>query len=275
MFFHRSLVKAIIFYIAIILILNFSFGFIYWSISSDVEIKSIIKWFYFSTNGTGGVKPQEAMWIWMCFHYLFTSLVISISTGVIFYFILKRPPKIIFPDKLILRKRLKKNEIALTIKLGNRGKKKLYEVNIRLFYIYFVNRHDGALVRDATTHFVDSVPYIEKVYRFSFDVAKFPENFFNSILQEDGINKNNKISILIYGKYGRFGDDFMLEKDYFISDIAIAKDTALIYEYLPDSENLVKTKENWENFNKIIEFTNDELEGFIEELKSIKNNLSS
>ena len=254
--------------------LNFVFGYIYWSISNGEEIASLLKWFYFSTNGTGGVEPEEAMWIWMCLHYLIGSLVISIATGIIFYFILKRPPKIIFPDKLILRKRIKKNQIALTIKIGNREKKKLYEVTIRLFYIYFVKRHDGALVRDATTHFMDNVPYIEKVYRFSFDISKFPESFFNSILEPDVINHNNKISIIIYGKYGQFGDDFMLEKDYYIKDIAIAKDSALIYEYLPDGDHLVKTKENWKNLNKLIKYADDEVDEFLEDVKTIRNNLS-
>lgn len=271
---HRSLIKAIVLYIIVLLVLNFSFGYIYWSISKDGEIASLIKWFYFSTNGSGGVEPGEAMWIWMCLHYLIASLVISIATGFIFYFILKRPPKIIFPDKLILRKRIKKNQIALTIKIGNREKRKLYEVTIRLFYIYFVKRHDGALVRDATTHFMDNVPYIEKVYRFSFDISRFPESFFDSILEQDGINNNNKISIIIYGKYGRFGDDFMLEKDYYIKDIAIAKDSALIYEYVPDTDHLVKTKENWENLNKLIKYTDEELSDFFDEMKSIRSNLS-
>ena len=66
----------------------------------------------------------------------------------------------------------------------------------------------------------------------------------------------------------------MLEKDYYIKDIAIAKDSALIYEYLPDGDHLVKTKENWKNLNKLIKYADDEVDEFLEDVKTIRNNLS-
>lgn len=280
MYFHKSLVKAIILYIILIVSLNFLFGFIYWKVSSNAEINSLVNWFYFSTNGTGGIKPEEPMWLWMSFHYLFTSLIISISTGFIFYFILNRPPKIIFPEKLILRKREKDETFALTIKIANRGKKKLYEVKIKLFYIYFVKRHDGALVRDAKTHFEDSVPYVEKVYRFSFDLTKFPEDFFDSILEKfaetnlkEGLKLNNRVSIVVYGKYGRFGEDFMVERDYYIRDIEIAKDTALLHQYSYENGKIVQTKTNWDNLNEIIYYSKEEFAEIIKSLKTVKNSV--
>jgi hypothetical protein len=243
---HKKLIRVILVYIAIFLLANLLFGIVYFVIANvcEAENTNLGTWIYFSmmnfaTISHGDITPIPEMRVFITIHYLCASIVVPIISGLIFYYILNRPPKIIFPEKLIIRRRTSEGnqgQVTLGLQIGNRNKFPIYDVKCKLIYVYYKTRFDGVTARNAETNFTEYVHFVQNYYRFSFSVLDFPKPFVQSIIEPTKLNLNDGLMIIVQGKYGDYGDDFLITKNYSISDLIIAKDTEMIniaYELLP------------------------------------------
>ncbi|OGU39023.1 MAG: hypothetical protein A2X61_00805 [Ignavibacteria bacterium GWB2_35_12] len=276
--FHKKLIITILIFVFIFIGINLVFGLIYNQIAlnNDKICSNIFEQIFFavmtwSTIGYNDGKPIQQMWFAISLHYLISSLIMPVISGIIFYYILNRPTKIIFPNNLIVRKRTSEGSsdvLTLSVKVGNKEKVKIYDVRCQLIYFYFKN--NGELItRNGETNLLQEVSFIDKTFRFSFKLEDFPSTLLKALTNNDPLNKKGSISIIIYGKRGNFGDPFFIEKDYNITDIKIAKDTKLLYNYHLIKDKIIKTKINYNNLNKIIHYTDEEQANVETEIKKI------
>lgn len=274
--FNKNLIKVIFIYLLIFIVLNIIFGFIYYELANQYNAKQtdFLSWWYFAQMNFaainyGEIIPIKEMRIVIVIQYLIVSILLPVLTGIIFYFILNRPPRILFPDKLIIRKRTSdgcNGLLTLSVKIANKNTSKLYDLNCQLIYFYYKNLNN-TYTRNGETKFSQTIPYIEKTFRFSFELNKFPKTFLESVLDKNEVNQNGKISILIFGKFGKFGDSFMVEKDYFLKDIEFAKDSKLLYEYIVENQKIKRTKICYPNLNELIYYSEDDRTKIVNEIK--------
>jgi hypothetical protein len=275
MFVHKKLIKVIFVYVACFLLLNLLFSGVYYyiAIHTGHPKNTFYDWLYFAmmtfaTISFGDIQPNAAMHITITIQYLTVSIGYPIATGVIFYYTLNRPPRILFPDKLIIRQRTsEKNsgKIYLTVKIANKNINKVYDIKCQLIYFYF-KEFNNSVTRNGDTNLIQRVHYIDKTFRFSYPIADFPVKFLQSIIE--GGNKNDFISIIVYGRFGRFGDNFLVEKTYKWENIEILKDSESLYKYTADVYgNVTPTKVKFENLNTTIRYSEDERQNIIALIK--------
>lgn len=266
MFLHRSLVKAIVGYVLFLLIASLLFALVYASIAKGNGDKSpFMEWFYFSlmtfsTIGYDAVPVYPTMWGVVSLQFLLNAIATPIFVGIIFYYILNRPPMLVFPKRLILRRRTSegsKERLTLAVKVANRHRHKLYDVTCRLLYSYYKPQYDGY---NRETGLTDQTPYIDKTYRFSYEIERFPTTFLKTYLYKEAVNYlNDEILVIISGRYGVIGDPFIVERRYRFEDIELVKDTMPLYGYKrTDSGLLEKTKIDYSRLDRILPYTEDE-----------------
>lgn len=266
MFLHRNLIKAVLIYVGFFVVVSIIFSSTYYLVAvKNGDTSPFYKWIYFSmmtfaTIDYPEVKIHPETWNIIAFQYLVNSVFVPIISGVIFYYILNRPPKIVLPRKLIMRARTSEGSqgtLTLSTKVANRDKHKMYKVSCHLVYSYYKTDYH---TYNRETNFTNSIPYIDKTYRFSFELEKFPSNFLRTYLSKNSVNyRNDRILIVVSGKFGSFGDAFLVEKEYGFEDIEIAKDTERLYGYKQKEDGTLESiKINYSNLDKIIPYSEDE-----------------
>ena len=158
--------------------------------------------------------------------------------------------------------------MTLSIKIANKDRHKMYNATCRLIYSYYLTDYSSY---NRETNLTDSIPNIDRTYRFSFDLIKFPSKFLRTYLSKDSVNyQNDRILVIVSGEYGGFGEAFLIEKQYGFKDIEIAKDTEQLYEYRQNEDGKVEsTKVNYSNLDKVKPYTEDEIERIKEAIRRL------
>lgn len=286
---HRSLIRAILIYTIIFTVSTLMFGTMYFCVSKFFDLKTttdykestFLEWIYFSVMVFFGAVdydkiPSELKFLNIIQHFI-NSIIVPIISGIIFYYILSRPPNIYFSDKLIIRRRTSEGSdgtITLSLCVTNKDRTKVYNVNCQLIFVYYKLNDDGSVSRNGETNFTNSIPYIDNIYRFSFELNRFPSILFETIIERISLNLNDKFIVIISGKFGKFGDSFLIEKTYSVSDVEIAKDTKPLYIYNNPS-TLERSPIVWSNINKLIYYTESEREKIIEYMRQVLSQRTS
>lgn len=266
MFLHRNLIKSVLIYIGFFVLVSLIFSATYYIVAiRNGDTSPFYRWIYFSmmtfaTIDYPDVKIYPETWNIIAIQYLANSVFVPIISGVIFYYILNRPPKVTLPKRLIMRARTSEGSqgiLTLSMKIANKDKHKMYNVSCQLVYSYYKNDHH---TYNRETNFIDSIPYIDKTYRFSFELEGFPSSFLRTYLSKNSVNyRNDRILVIVTGKFGSFGDAFLIEREYGFEDIEVAKDTERLYGYkLKEDGTLESTKINFSNLDKVIPYSEDE-----------------
>jgi Ion channel len=276
----NKIIKIILYYIVIYISINIIFGIIYFQISEANNIENSTFWdnLFFSvtsyaTLGYNDLQPIPQMWLVITIQQIIASLITPILTGIAFYHIFNRSPKINFPKKLIVRRRTSEgssNQLTLSVKVANCENMRMYDVKCQLIYFYF-KETDNRITRNGETNFSQEICYIDKTFRFSFELEKFPIVLLEALLLRDGLNQKDKISIVISGKRGYSGGSFILDRDYFLKDVEIAKESKLLYTYYKENDEIKTSKINYTNLNEIISYPEKDRADVIKQLEKILN----
>jgi hypothetical protein len=277
MFIHRNLIKAILVYIVFFIVASVVFSAFYYIVASrHGDTSPFYDWLFFSMMTFASIDYSKVQaypetWTIISVQYLVNSIFVPIISGVIFYFILNRPPRIIFPKKLIMRTRTSEGsqgKLTLSVKIANSDRYRAYNVSCQLVYSYF-KPEDNTYNRE--TNFTRQISYIDRTYRFSFELDGFPSAFLKTYLFKKGVNyRNDRILVIVSGKFGRLGDIFLVEKEYRFEDIDLAKDTEKLYGYKVSEDGMLETtKINYSNLDRVIPYSEDERAEINEYIKTL------
>lgn len=177
----------------------------------------------------------------------------------IFHSMINIQPKIIFPQKLIIR-RASCGNIVLSILLGNkeyeRNKYLLYDVDCKIKYSFAVDA-EKRYIRNAATQLESNTSVLIGFYRFSFDISKFSSSFIKSILSQNTGSLMDTLMFTISGRFGPWNSNFIVSKVYQLSNVCIASNYKDIYEETI-SDGRINEIFTWENMNEIVYYNTDE-----------------
>lgn len=267
-----SIGKTIIIYLLFIFILNIICAWVLQRFYSDDSYHEIV--FALLCNGDS-IDGQKNLFFYavIAFKNLIEGIALAILASFIFTYILNRDVKIVFPDKIILRRRTSegsKGKLTLGVLIGNPGKRFLCDVkcNIHCIYIKQVGEIDQ---RNGETYLSQTVESINNYFRFSFEIQSLPKIFWQHYLEkhEDYVEKDLLV-VTITGKTDRLGEYFRISKEYHIKDIIVDNRNPEKYfkkKVNPHFTLKEKTKIDWAKFTKYIEAGEDERKNIIDEIK--------
>ena len=205
---------------------------------------------------------------------------IAILTSYIFAFILNREPRIIFPDKLVIRHRTSweaKNKLTLGILIGNRNHYDIHNAVCSVTCSYI--KQENPLLINSEFTLTDERISLENYYRFSFDLAKFPKQVLKDIIEKPTYFDKETIAVSITGNCNYIGNSFKISKKYKLSDIVYDEHTPVISHIRKNritGNNLVNPftkkdmkKIDWIELKRIVEVDEDQRNVSVNEIKYI------
>lgn len=202
-------------------------------------------------------------------------IVFAIMGSVIFAYILNRDVRLIFPEKLVIRRRTSEGsegELTLGFLLGNPGRKWIYDVQCRMHCAYVKSIGDITQWNGETT-LKSTVDFIQNYYRFSFKIADLPATFLKHYLEKEEkyIEKDN-LYITIVAESDGIRGKFKCEKRYLLQDIVIDLHNPE-KQFKSNVKSLfgqkIKTKIDWKEFPKYIEAGEADRAEVIQEIRNI------
>lgn len=220
----RGIVLFTIKYLVIIFIINLSFGVIY-SLKNDWSIFQCLRFSFimFLDFSAVNIENIDGVNFLLLVHKFINNFSFALFPAFIFEFLINPVPSVIFPSKILLRKRTSyncKDIIALMITIRNKhgkNKKYIYDVTAKLTYSY----QDENNANNSNTQLSYHVHLIKNFNSFYYDINSFPKHFFE-LFKEPCEVAHGHIHITLSGKYGSSLHEFILEKTYSTSDILIA-----------------------------------------------------
>ncbi len=202
------------------------FGILYY-ISVGLPPNMISKTIFASITGSiNNIYPNVLSIIILYVIQSITELILfSVFTSYVFAYLLNRNPKIIFPDKLVIRHRTSeglKGKIYLCVMIGNKSKIKIHNISCTLS-CYYIQENDP---KKANGEFkmIKEQPSIDNYFRFSYELDNFPKKIIKDYIANNELgNKYDVIKIYLKGNTNTIGNNFLLEKTYKLKDIVIAE----------------------------------------------------
>lgn len=205
---------------------------------------------------------------------LIEGIALAVLASFIFTHILNREVKIIFPDKIVLRRRTSEGsegKLTLGVLIGNPGKRELLDVkcSINCTYLKQVGEIEQ---RNSETYLNKAADSIQNYLRFSFEINSLPKKFWQHYLErkEEYVNKDF-IIVAIMGKTDGLGGYFRSTNRYSIQDIIVDIHDPEIY-FKKKVKNIFTSKEqikiDWKEFPKCIETGEDERRDIVNEIKN-------
>lgn len=144
----------------------------------------------------------------------------AVLTSFIFTYILNKEPKIIFPDKLVIRHRTsweEKNKLTLGILVGNKNKYNIHNAVCSITCSYI--KQENPLLINSEFTLKDERILLQNYYRFSFDLTKFPKQILKDIIEKPVYYDKETIIVSITGNCNYLGNSFKVSREYKLSDI--------------------------------------------------------
>lgn len=208
---------------------------------------------------------------------------VAVFTGYIFAFILNREPRIIFPEKLVIRHRTTweaKNKLTLGILIGNRNHYVIHNAVCSVTCSYIKKLYPLQINSEFTL--TDERISLENFYRFSFDLAKFPRQVLKDIIEKPIYLDKETIVVSITGNCNYLGNSFKVSKTYNLSEIVYDERTPDILhprKNIFTGKNLVNpfTKKDleridWKEIKRFTEVNEEKRNISVKEIKCIIKN---
>lgn len=205
---------------------------------------------------------------------------LAILTSYIFAYILNREPTIIFPNKLVSRHRTSweaRNKLTLGILIGNRSNYDIHNAICSVTCSYI--KQENPLLINSEFTLTDERISIEKYYRFSFDLAKFPRQVLKDIIEKPTYCDKETITVSVTGNCNCIGNSFKVSQKYKLSDIVYDEHTPVITHIRKNKfsgSNLINpfTKKvmkriDWFELKRIVEVDEDKRSASVNEIKYI------
>lgn len=266
--------KSILIYFLCYILVNIFFCGIYYF----CELKELLSWhdiFIYSLLGNlGNLMKRNEMLLLLSAQQFVEMLCTTVLTGYIFAYILNREPKILLPDKLIIRHRTSENVeklLTLGVMVGNKNRFKIHDVRCTVSCCYLKSSTDSRLT-NSDFQITEEVYSIDNFYRFSFPLKRFPRKILQDFLNKDPrCLEIDTIRVSVSGHSNMIGNAFLVSKKYKLSDLVID-------EHMPDAKNAIKnpiTKKKmfefirWDELFRIEEVGEDERQKTIDEIRQI------
>lgn len=234
----RGVLKYVAMYLVFFLLLNISLA---WPLA---EISNHSFWDCCLVAMLGRMDTVvDATWvdILSVIQGLLLTIAGAIMTGFVFQQVATKKPKIILPDKLIIRRRNFDNAIVLNVMVGNKDKEFIYNPKCTIT-CYYPHRKATKSAPTANAvppmrgHYVreDATAVLQNYYRFGFVLSDFPPKFLDDYLNKpEGFNAAY-IMVMISGSVNYCGQlqQFQIAKAYRLSDIVFGtqEDTKFMVE---------------------------------------------
>lgn len=272
----KSILGYMIFYVLDI----FAFSCLLYKYRYDADI-SFFDFLYFQfINGNIEMKSSIMIVAIYFVQNIIEVSAVAILTSYIFAYILNREPRIILPDKLVIRHRTSweaKNKLTLGILIGNRNHYDIHNVVCAITCSYI--KQENPLLINSEFTLADERISLENYYRFSFDLAKFPRQVLKDIIERPTYFDEETIAVSITGNCNYIGNSFKIAKKYKLSDIVYDEHTPIISHIRKNKlngNNLVNpfTKKvikriDWSELKRIVEVDEDKRSATVKEIKYI------
>lgn len=188
----------------------------------------------------------------------------ALLTSFMFAYILNKEPKLIFPDKLVIRHRTsweEKNKITLGVLVGNKNKYNIHNAICSLTCSY-IKQENPLLINSEFTLNEERI-LLENYYRFSFDLTRFPKQILKDIIEKPKYYDKETIVVSIIGNCNYIGNTFKISREYKLSDIVFDEHTPIISSIRkniftgndlvnPFTRKTIK-RVDWNELNRIVE----------------------
>lgn len=218
-------------------------------------------------------------WLLMLFglQKLLELIYASVLTGYIFAYILNKEPRIILPNKLVIRHRTSENVnglLTLGILVGNKSRMNLYDVCCTVTCHYLKKKNNPDMT-NSEFQIKQEIHRLSNYYRFSFDLKEFPRKLLKDFIKKEPICLEiDAITVSISGKSNLLGSEFIVDRRYNLSEIVIDEHTPdLRYDLKnPFTGKKIYQFIKWKNLNSFEEVSESKRNKTINEINSIIEN---
>lgn len=210
----------------------------------------------------------------IAFVLLIKEIFLAILVSWIFALIANREARIVFQEKIVIRRRTSEENVGkltLGILVGNPNKKFLYDIecSVNCTYLERADRKNGETV------LYDKIDCIKDYYRFSFEFKSLPKKFWQHYLEKkEEYLDIDVIRVTITEKANELGGHHRIIKEYGIQDIIVDNHDPE-KKFIKKKKNIFTSKEkktiDWAEFSKCYEAAEDERENIINEIKEYVN----
>lgn len=236
---------------------------------------SILRLFLLYASGNHAVLSvnDSSVCFLLLLSRIFEAVALAIISSFIFSSILNRGVKIVFPDKLVIRRRTSQGsdgKLCIGILIGNPRKYKLFDVECCVNCSY-VKEKGEVCSMNSEVMLVQTVKRINNYYRFSFEIDKIHKKFWQDFLNRDEkqIDEDN-ICVTISGRSNTLGGTFTVEKNYGLLDIGVdlRNPEGYFKQVLRNNRTgKIKTRIDWRKFSRFIEAGENERARVIAEIR--------
>lgn len=203
----------------------------------------------------------------------------AILTGFIFRQVVHIEPKVLLPEKLVLRKRHSDDTIVMNVMVGNRGKSFLYNTKCTITCYYasgakvsgsYAGPHmNGECVCEDTT------AVVQNYYRFGFSIMDIPKKFLEDYINKTEDYEKDYVFVMVSGSVEHLGQlqPFQVVKQYRLKDIVFGKSAD---HFKQEKVNLftgkVERKVLWDRVMNPVELGEDDRQRIVTGINEIVKN---
>lgn len=265
--------KTIAYYISFIIILNMVCAIGLRQFYNEESYLEVVISLIYNVPQIDG-KGQLFLNIVVAGKSIIEGISLAILASFIFTYILNKDVNIIFPEKIVLRRRTSEGstgKLTLGILIGNPGKRFLCDVKCSLNCTY-LKSVDVIVQQNGETYLNQTIDSIKNYFRFSFLVEDLPKIFWQHYLEKkDEYIDKDILTVTITGKTIGLGGYFRVSKEYSIRDIVI--DDHIPEKYFKKVvkkyfSSETKTKIDWKKFPRCLEASEDYRQNIINEIRN-------
>ena len=223
-----KILKCTLLYILALVTINLIFCSIYY-FNGTIDINSFSRTLFLSLSDQLEnyfiEDDNNHFLILLTIHHLLELICSAVLTGYIFAYIFNRAPRIIFPKKLLIRRRTSEgseNLLTLGVMIGNKSRR-IYDVKCTVRFTY-VKEKKPYVLKNSEVELESSIKSLSNYHRFSFKLSKVPKKLLKDFLSKESVDYNEAvINIIISGHNNTSGGNFILAHAYKLTDIIIDK----------------------------------------------------
>lgn len=207
----------------------------------------------------------------------------AVLTSFVAQYIMNREDILIFPEKLVIRHRTSwdgRNKLTLGILLGNKSHFYIQNMTCTITCKYIKQVESILIVSEFTLS--EKRTILDKFYRFSFDLTKFPRQILQDIIKKSEDYATGTISVCFTGTYN-LDKTFTQVVSYRLSDIVFD-------EHIPNPSSVRKNiftgnvliapfsrrtikKIDWNEITRVVEVDENSRTDIVKEIKKIIRNI--
>lgn len=199
---------------------------------------------------------------------LIHTVVVAIFATYAYTCYVNKPPKILFPPKLVIRHRAN-GTLCFGVIIGNKNKYVLNDLVCTLTFRY--QKTDGDMNGEFKLN--DTHTSINNYYRFSFALKDVPIELMEAYISKEPTNMQNDEILVTFSGVGYANNKFYEKKVYKLSDIVIDEHKPEPWEKVvnPFTNKVIREKMNWRELYREEEVGEFERNNIIKEICAIFN----